>query len=501
MRSRLSWLAVAWSLLVVLAARLIYLSTSYYLLHSPRYRLESAAIAFVIVGVGCVVSRPGGSPGGVAERYSIRWFWLPVFIAGSIALYYPALSLGMLSDDYVLRAAAMSPTLNIGSGWFVRPLPLLLWRVVTDLGGSDAAFHALNLALHGLNALLLVGLGTTLGMRRQAAVGAGALFLAFPALPEAVAWSSGIQDILMATFGLCAVLFALRAPTPVVRVAGACLAFAAGLAAKETAICIPVLIVICLGIPKRSDAPLYGALAAVLCVYGVLRVMAGISAAYFVTPSRYFIKQLLVVSFGTLVTPWRTAASSAPALAGPAVVSGFTLLLTFAFFAWRRDDADFRRAARLALWVCAAVAPVFSYFFISSTLEGSRYLYLPACGWALLVANLIWSVAGTKAWATPLAATLTLVLLAGSTLLLRGELRVWHRASQLRDVVLAEARRSVAAADCGDVAFLDAPDSVEGAYVFRNGLREAVGRGQGQTKPAGATCELQWNGERFVRQP
>ena len=505
MLPRLSFLALGKALLVALAARLVYQSWSYYFSHAPRYRVESAAIAFVLAGLAIVLSQPGRSSHEDHEPEPVGLRWLPLFLLAAAAVYGPALHLGLLSDDFVLRNAAASPTLGIGSGWFVRPVPLLVWRLIFAATDADTPFHAVNVLLHGLNAFLVAALGAALGMRRTAALAGGALFLTFPAAPEAVAWASGIQDVLMTTAALSAVLLAQRDPLTRAQIVLVCAGLVVGLGSKETAICIPFLIVLCrthARALRSTDATLYLSIFGILGVYVVLRLWAGVEPAYLTTPSRYFLKQLLSIAFGTLVTPWRSPETSVTATLSFMVVAGFCSLLAIAFLSLRRSDAAFSRGARLAFWVCAAVAPVFTYFFISPTLEGSRYVYLASAGWALLVADVIWRASDVAERATPWPAlALTAIATVSSTFVLRGELRTWQRASQLRDVVLAEARKSTGAADCGDVVFLDVPDSVEGAYVFRNGLPEAVGRGYGQPKPAGATCALQWDGERFVRRP
>jgi hypothetical protein len=185
------------------------------------------------------------------------------------------------------------------------------------------------------------------------------------------------------------------------------------------------------------------------------------------------------------------------------VVAAYCSLLAFAFLTLRRSDAAFSRAARLAVWVCAAVAPVFSYFFVSPTLEGSRYVYLASAAWALLVADLIWQASEWAERQRPglgwagLALALAAIATLSSTFVLRGELRTWQRASQLRDTVLNEARRSIADGNCREVAFLQIPDAVEGAYVFRNGFPEAMRRDE-QPLQGTERCLFRWDGQRFV---
>ena len=47
------------------------------------------------------------------------------------------------------------------------------------------------------------------------------------------------------------------------------------------------------------------------------------------------------------------------------------VLLVHAFVAFCRSDDRSHRGLRLALWVLASIAPVFTLFFVGPTLEGS----------------------------------------------------------------------------------------------------------------------------------
>src|SRR5438034_1324451 len=108
------------------AALVMWVANSYYSRGAPRYPLESAAIALVGIGVVVVLLRRGGTT-DTQGREPISIAALPVFIVAALALYAPALQLGLLSDDFVLRAAARTGSVSLATGFF-RPLPLLVWR-------------------------------------------------------------------------------------------------------------------------------------------------------------------------------------------------------------------------------------------------------------------------------------------------------------------------------------------------------------------------------------
>ena len=516
------WARVASAVVGVLAARVLWLGWLYDFNNGPRYRVESAVMAMIIVGTAVMLARSSDERRGHQDpaeppqplgRFDLSCLrWLPVFLIAAACLYGPALGIGLLSDDYTLRAMAQSDGLGAGSGWFFRPLPLLLWHALLAVTNSAVLLHIVNVLLHGLNAFLVAALGLAMGMRRAVSFGGAALFLTFPAAPEAVVWAAGIQDVLMTTMALGAVVATRAVTLTAARIAGICSLTILGLGSKETAICIPALVAICWMTPSRLRRwrgwPLYIALILVTGVYLAIRVPMGLSSGYLVAPSRYFFKQLVVTAFGTLSTPWRAPASGADQVLAFVALAIVVLLLTHAFLSWRGSDARLHRDLRLAGWVLVAVAPVFTFFFISPQLEGSRYLYLAECGWALLIADLV--AAATDRMPARLAAFVCAIGVAVvvSALSLEREIGVWARAADLRDRALAEAHAAIARQGCVEATFADVPDSVDGAYVFRNGFREAMAPTKVRLKPdttaeadtesAAAACDLVWRDGQFI---
>jgi len=129
--------------------------------------------------------------------------------------------------------------------------------------------------------------------------------------------------------------------------------------------------------------------------------------------------------------------------------------------------------------VCVLAARVvwlgwLTFFFISPQLEGSRYLCLAECGWALLAADLIVAVTGRLPWRSLAFGCALASAVLVSVLSVAREVGVWTRAADLRDRVLADARAAIARQGCVEATFVGVPDSVDGAYVFRNGFQEAM---------------------------
>ena len=321
----------------------------------------------------------------------LSWWTVAGMVAVSGVLYAPALSIGFLSDDFVLAQRAVHGAFwNLNTTELFRPASLLVWRGLFEVGGqSPPVVHGVNIVLHGLNASLVAAIASRIYGNGVLAVCSGLLFLTLPSNVEAVAWASGIQDVLM-TFGcLVFVLCAARPPsrpTGALAVGGLVLA----LLTKETAVVAPVLTLLVWG---RRLGPRHMALVGigvVVCLaYGLWRLTATtLPSDYAVVPSRYFLKEFLVRPWGTLAIPWSGAMLEVHPSLG--AVSGvfIVVLVTWATLKRRTVGGEWT-PVRLALWVNVSAVPVYAYLFIADNMQGSRYLYLPAVGWSLLLVELV----------------------------------------------------------------------------------------------------------------
>lgn len=212
----LAWLAVA------AAVWLALLLVHYFLTPlAPRHRLESAFMIVVAAGIGAAWTRNGNREAGAEDSAVFGTAGTAVLVlvfgAGVLLLYASALGVGLLSDDFVLMDwARRREWVHQGETGFVRPAVPMFWSALLHLPGAfDETVHAANLALHTVNAVLVSVLATRVRLPKADALLAGALFLSFPAFTEAVVWASGVQDVLMTTMALAAVLAATLPPLQV----------------------------------------------------------------------------------------------------------------------------------------------------------------------------------------------------------------------------------------------------------------------------------------------
>lgn len=473
----------------------------------PRYRIESVLMIFAAAGVAAALAR---APARRVEGPPIARFTAAhvaliagLFAAATFFLYRSALDVGLLSDDFVLADwARRRQWVHLAETGFVRPMAPLVWAALAYLPADfDRAVHAANLVLHALNAALVVALGGRLGLRRDQALAAGVLFLTFPALTEAVVWASGVQDVLMTTLVLVAVIAALNADDSVAWAGAAVGATALALAVKETSVVVPALagIVLWASGPhpgRRRHRQTLAVMAATVVAYAAYRLSVGVPAAYGQGVSRYFIKQLIVEPFAALGAPWSAVWMRTHPL--QSVGRAYLILapLAVGFTVWRRDAAGLKGAATAAAWVLLAVLPVFSFFHVAPDLQGSRYLYLPAVGYSVLLAVLASDAAARfpRRAVAPVFAAALLALVLPSIAAVRSEAVRWNDAARVRDRMLA-ALDGPALSRCSVLTAEGLADNVAGAFVFRNGLREAAaGRAGAAASSSGRQepCRLIW---------
>jgi hypothetical protein len=210
----------------------------------------------------------------------------------------------------------------------------------------------------------------------------------------------------------------------------------------------------------------------------------------------YFTKELVSRLFSSLAVPFTgSELLRLPAL-GILTAWLFAALLVDAVWRASTDRRFAVRVARCTVWVLVPALPAWSAFSVSADLQGSRYLYLPACGWSVLMATLLLE-RRTRA-GRDVGVAVTAVLLFAWCLGVRSHLRDWQEAALVRDRVLESAVSRLQHSPCTVVGFTRVPDSIRGAYVFRNGFLEALERRGtlrakatiGDSDEAG--CTLRW---------
>ena len=461
-----------------------------------RHHVESASYIFAAVWlITAVIRSPSVSLERIAHRTTATPWISLALIASTAALYANTLFLGLFSDDFVLVQKAL------GQEWmaqseFVRPLPLAVWGLLLAITRNPAVLHAFSIALHGVNAALVYVLALQLGLRTSSAALAAGLFAAFPASVETVVWPAAVHDLLVAVCALAFVLLArqgrswlgLGAPT---------LLLIVGLLSKESAVAIPVLAsVVWLGRGGIDDNRAWRVIllgAAVCAVYGVVRMtLVAVPASFAQVPTRYMLKELIARPIATLTIPWNTAFFRSWAVVPFLWAAGW--VAAAATYAWSTTKGvPVHIVVRCVIAAFVAVLPVYSLLFVTPDLENARYLYLSTAFWVIALVALVSPLDGL----TPGRVLVLAAAIAVGVVGVQVHLTSWRDAAQVREQVLAAAANTLKTARCSPVSFVGAPDSVRGAYVFRNGLSEAILFRTGTVPAPGGNCTFVWNGSEF----
>jgi hypothetical protein len=268
----------------------------------------------------------------------------------------------------------------------------------------------------------------------------------------------------------------------------------AALLSKETAVVTPVLIVLDGWVRHERIRRLsvdVSVLLATMAVVGAVRFAFATSTVR--RPlSRYLVPRWLFGTFGGLSIPWHAEViASLPWL--PILGTCIVVLIVLAFCLTSTDTVSLRCSYAMTAWICAATIPAITFFFIAPDLRGSRYLYLASIGWSALLVSL---VASQTAQSVRALLSLCLVVLAMAGVYgARRHIQPWRAAAEIRDAVETAALGNPEIVACHGIAVRNAPDSVRGAYVFRNGLQEALARDVGVAvmDRVPAMCSFQWN--------
>lgn len=394
----------------------------------------------------------------------------------AFGIYGVHLGDGFLSDDFVYAHDAgeglgqLVRRLTVDSyPRSLRPLPALVWLLARL---PDGAFfiRLVDLLLHWLNAFLLACAVSIRSRGPALPLLAGAAFCAFPLFTEAVLWPSSTFDLLATTFALAVVLLAARGSEPSLRGdIGAAALFSLGLLCKESILLLPLALPLLFPLARVRrlaliliglDLAYLAARVFLLGGIGGYLTAGGSSLLWSISPKDLFYAVALQIPY-RLVVPLKRAGELAPVLAGA------SLALIGAFLV----STGMLRKVRCAVTPIAAtficLLPVAPVLRVDYDHEGSRLLYFPvAIGILALVLCLERLPRRAMVVSGLLVAYWSVVtILNGSS---------WSAASRAVAETLGSLAELQARYPAESTVMVDAADTLEGAYVFRNGLPEAA---------------------------
>jgi hypothetical protein len=344
-----------------------------------------------------------------------RWFRLALLTAFGAAFcaYANSFANGFTIYDFPLflnneriRHLSNIPSFFADAHWggtaewgFYRPLATVTHALdYFFFGRSGAPMRMVNIALHGINAMLVMRLALALGCDAVAATISGLVFALHPVQTDAIDQIATRSDLLAACFTFLALLVYVRTR----RAAAASLLYLCGLFSKEMAITLPAVIVLydlLYDRPARAREWLsrLGPFALAAAAYlGVrLLVIPGGSVHYFGGASRFVIALTMAKVFAIYlrlyVAPWPLSITYGPHVIPNAHGLGdLDVLVALALhaalcglaFGLRKRD---RRLAFAILFFYITLAPVSHLVTSTPTIAGERFLYPGTFGFALIL--------------------------------------------------------------------------------------------------------------------
>jgi len=328
--------------------------------------------------------------------------WAIISLLGAVCiLYAPALRYEFLNlDDHPYLTQN-----ELIKSWH----PLSLWRVMTEpvarnyapltigtflvehtLWGLDpAGYHATNILLHAINAVLVFALIRQLTQNSWTAWIVAALFAVHPMQIESVVWVSSRKTLLSSTFMLLSGLCYLRPGRCGRHEAWGALWLALGLLSKASTVSIPPIVVAYdMFIRRRSFAAAVvpQILPGVLCVLLINYTMSAQLTEIGGTSEHLVMNKLQIAGvdatlmfryLALLAVPDGLCIYYAPPWKGiwPQIAAAVTCWMALAIFLWKKRAQYPRLAFAWAAWLWL-LFPVMNFFPIT-TLMNDRYMYLP----------------------------------------------------------------------------------------------------------------------------
>jgi len=440
---------------------------------------------------------------------------LGLFLMGGFVAYSNILNSYFLSDDFVQIGKVLSGDLSVvwgrAQGGFFRPLFIFSYLIDTKIWAARPfGFHLTNVAFHSLNAFLTYVLSLRVvqdlkvknSTGRAVAIGAGALFLLHPSHTEAVSWISGRADLIATCFCLAALVFYLGYARTgrVLQLTLSLVSFTLALLAKESAICLPLLVVV-LGIfggharqkTRRNFVICTALFVSILMVFVLVRsafigsVVGGYGVSQHLNFSPPWLRDRLLEASVRSVLPALPAELSRflfkplqswvfilfSVVCASLIAAAIILRRRFHELSERREQN--RVLTMIVVLFLGSLLPVINLRLTLYQTLGERFVYLPSVFSCLLMAYLAAILLRRQAWWL----TILICILGFYSVRLYHANQSWREAAALSQSIKDEL---VAAATRDRLLIINAPDNLRGVPVFHNGLAEALEHFQNQKR-------------------
>jgi hypothetical protein len=430
-------------------------------------------------GKGVNISRPPAKPGESKAFAKPRLLLLFLFIAGSFLLYLPVINRFFVSDDFkVLKRVCLDHVILIKR--FFRPLSdLSIYLNYRIAGLEPAVFNAFNILIHGINAFLLYRISFYFARSWDTRSGisfallSSLLFLTYPFHNEGIVWLLGRGASMAALFCLLGLVFYYEIKNPSVGLLLISLCYFIGLSAYESAIVFPLIMVL-LMIRENEKAARTVRYFLVLVLTLIMHLIL-----------RFFVAGTLTGSYGEafLESGFIRYLSNIPKVAGrlflpPSTNSRMLIVLLFLLSVAltvlilknhriiRKHFIGKDIRLLLSQLAISCLIPVISGVS-TQTSETDRMLYFPSVFLCMAVSYIPLFLIGNS----KIKIISILFLLSYNVFFLERNNLNWKSASSVTYAILTT---PLSEPDGSRNFFINIPNEIDGAYVFRLGFEDAL---------------------------
>ncbi len=415
-----------------------------------------------------------------SKAFGIKFTYLLFYSIAAIILFLPVLNKNFVSDDFVvLKRVCLQRTIYIQG--FFRPLSdCSIYLNYLLIGLKPIGFNLVNIFIHSINSFLLFEFclkwkwTTDIVMQRRYALIASILFLTYPFHNEAIVWLLGRGSSLAATFGIAALLIFLSGWNDKAKFFGVCLSYFTGLMAYESIIILPILICLLL-IEKKVSSITYFKWAIAFAITGIMHILFryNFSGALFGSYGEKILKlhwlsypgNILKVMSRLIIPPIKN--SFLFLMISITIVLASSLTVFFTFFRLKKQILHKHFVFILISIIGCTLMVPFLLAVSTRTSESDRLLYLPSLFVCCFISFLICSWIQTRS-----ARQLVVVLLCiYNIIFLELNNYNWFKAGSAIHSIL-----KLLQSDTGSnrIFIANVPNEVNGAYIFREGFKDAL---------------------------
>ena len=420
------------------------------------------------------VREPSAARFRAMSRALRKWLLATALALATVAAYAPCFSAGFVDiddPDYVTENEMVGKGLSVdgvrwafheahAGNWF--PLTWLSHMADVELFGVEpAAHHAIDVALHVANALLLFGMLASMTDAIAPSFAVAALFALHPANVESVAWVSQRKTTLSTLFGILSIwsygTYARRGSRGAY--AASLGTFALSLLSKQTLVTLPLALLLLDGWPLRRTALGLRRLLVEKIPYAVLAAAAGAAT---------------IAAQGEGIATGATFPLAVRL--GNAVISYVRYLALFAwpadlavFYPLYEDDVTVAKVVACAalllaitgialalarrlpyvlvgwLWFLGTLVPTIGLVQVGAQAMADRYAYIPFWGLSLALVWTGWETLGSQRAGEALRMTASVafcLLCAALALLVHRQAEAWHDSVALFESAVAHTPRN-----------------------------------------------------------